>query len=400
MKAIAYKAYPLLLALLYGTAAFASEDHRHEQAPASSGMDVSEAHDTDSAKHDEDHHAHKEQENSVHLNDEQRHSAGIVVEALKPKPVAEEIEAPGEVVLNAYASSLITPRIEAQVVKRHAHLGERVQKGQPLVLLSSTSMAEAQGDFLIASREWQRVKKLGKKVVSERRYLESRVTYQQAYSRLLAYGMTAEQASQLRNNATIGKADGSFTLLSPQDGTVIRDNFIVGQMVQPGDVLFEITDESSIWVEARVNPAVMQQVRVGAAVRIRSAGKWMSGKVVQIHHALDEHTRTMAVRLEIPNPGDHLHPGQFVSARIQVGHTEQAALSLPTSAVMRSPDGDWQVYVETSPGEYEPREVDIVRQIPGRVIIDGLQAGTRVVTKGAFFVQSELAKSGFSVHNH
>ncbi|WP_456413538.1 efflux RND transporter periplasmic adaptor subunit [Thiolapillus sp.] len=425
MKPNKHKSCLLLLALVYGAASFAADDHDHDHDPAPAKTaeqthDEADEHDEhkdddhaheeadghDEHKDDEHDHddAHKEDgghedENKVHLNEEQRRSAGIVVEALLPQPVAEEIEAPGEIRLNAYATSQITPRIEAQVVRRHVYLGDKVKKGQPLVLLSSATMAEAQGTLLIAAKEWQRVKKLGKKVVSEQRYLESRVAYQQAYSRLLAYGMTETQTNQLVRNSAISKADGSFTLLSPQEGTVIKDDFIVGQMIHPGDLLFEITDESTIWVEARVNPNAMRQVRIGSPVRISYAGEWISGKVIQIHHALDETTRTMAVRLEIPNPGDHLHPGQFVTARIQVG-SSSPVLSLPIDAVMRSPDGDWQVFVENSPGEYEPKEVRIVRNIPGLAIIEGIAPGTRVVTRGAFFVQSELAKSGFEVHNH
>ncbi len=387
----------ILLALLYSTSSSAAEDHDHEHQVQTKQEQTTSAHG------DADEHGHEEEgkeENTVHLNDEQRRIANIQVETLTPHAIAEEVEAPGEVVLNAYATSQITPRIEAQVVERFSRLGDNVEKDQPLVLLSSASMAEAQGALLIAEKEWQRVKKLGKQVVSEQRYLESRITYQQAYSRLLAYGMTEEQANKLVRNKAIGKADGSFTLLSPQKGTVIRDDFIVGQMVQPGDLLFEITDESSIWVEARINPSIMSKVNVGAAVRILANGKWMSGKVIQIHHALDEVTRTMAVRLEIPNPGDHLHPGQFVTTRIQVGSSDNAEMTVPMDAVMRSPDGDWQVFVEKKAGEYEPQEVEIIRSIPGMAIIEGLAPGTRVVTKGAFFVQSEFAKSGFEVHNH
>jgi len=391
----------ILLALLYSTGSSAAEDHDHEHQAQTKQEQTTSAH-SDGDEHG-DEHGHEEEgkeENTVHLNNEQRRIANIQVETLTPHTIAEEVEAPGEVVLNAYATSQITPRIEAQVVERFSRLGDNVEKDQPLVLLSSASMAEAQGALLIAEKEWQRVKKLGKQVVSEQRYLESRITFQQAYSRLLAYGMTEEQANKLVRNKAIGKADGSFTLLSPQKGTVIRDDFILGQMVQPGDLLFEITDESSIWVEARINPSIMSKVNVGAAVRILANGKWMSGKVIQIHHALDEVTRTMAVRLEIPNPGDHLHPGQFVTTRIQVGSSDTAEMTVPMDAVMRSPDGDWQVFVEKEAGEYEPQEVEIIRSIPGMAIIEGLAPGTRVVTKGAFFVQSEFAKSGFEVHNH
>ncbi|WP_082030650.1 efflux RND transporter periplasmic adaptor subunit [Thiolapillus brandeum] len=237
-------------------------------------------------------------------------------------------------------------------------------------------------------------------LVSEQRYLESRVAYQQAWSKLLANGMTPDQIATLEKKGDVTRANGSFTLLSPQDGTVIRDPFVIGQMVQPGDLLFEITDESSIWVEAHVDPELMRKVSVGAPARILAGNRWIEGKVVQIHHALDETTRTMGVRLEIPNPGDHLHPGQFVSTRIQVGQSGEKALTLPLEAVLRSPDGDWQVFVEKKPGEFEPLEVELVRQLPGIAVIEGLKPGTRVVTRGTFFVQSEMAKSGFAVHNH
>lgn len=347
----------------------------------------------------EDEHGHEE-ENRVHLNDEQRRSAGVLVETLTVCPVPVEIEAPGEILLNAYASSQVTPRIQAQVVERHIYLGSHVAAGQPLITLSSVAMAESQGALLVAAKEWQRVKKLGKKVVSERRYQESRVAFQQARSKLLAYGMTAGQADRLVNGNAISQADGRFILPSPQDGTVIRDDFIVGQMAEPGQLLFEITDESRLWVEARVNPKSVSHLNIGASARILAGGEWITGKVIQVHHALDETTRTLAVRLEIPNPEDRLHPGQFVTASIQTGESGETALTLPLDAVLRSPDGDWQVFVEAEPGEFEPKEVAIVRQLPGLAVIEGLAPGTRVVTQGAFFVQSELAKSGFEVHNH
>ncbi len=384
--------YSLLLALSLSLPAHATGDHHEHQGEQN--------YEGQTDTHEEDEHGHGEEENIVRLNKAQMEMAGIRVEALAARPLAEEIEAPGEVQLNTYATSQVTPRIEAQVVARHARLGDRVRKDQKLVTLSSADMAEAQGAALVAYKDWQRVSKLGKQVVSEQRFLEARVAWQQARARLLAYGMTAEQVKQLVRDTRIDSADGSFALLSPQDGTVIRDDFIVGQMAEPGDLLFEITDESSIWVEARVNPDVMSQVTPGAKARILAANHWVEGKVVQIHHAMDETTRTMGVRLEIPNPGDHLHPGQFVTTRIQVGTSAQSAISLPTNAVLRSPDGDWQVFVEKAPGEFEPVEVELVRQLPGIAVIEGLPEGTPVVVQGAFFVQSELAKSGFAVHNH
>ena len=89
----------------------------------------------------------------------------------------------------------------------------------------------------------------------------------------------------------------------------------------------------------------------------------------------------------------------FVQAQIN-SSAEAQALALPVTAVMRSPDGDWQVFIEHEPGEYEPREVVLLRTVGELAVISGIDAGVRVVMQGAFFVQSELAKSGFDIHNH
>lgn len=380
----------LVLVFLYANPLFSADEHD----PAEKSTEAGHSDEDDHDKHG------PEEENRIHLSDEQRRSAGIRVERLTLRPIPTEIEAPGEILLNAYASSQVTPRIEAQVIKRHIRLGSPVSAGDPLVTLSSVSMAEAQGALLVAAQEWRRVKKLGKKVVSERRYLEAQVAFQQARAKLLAYGLTTGQTDRLVKGNAIHQADGRFTLLSPQAGTVIRDDFIIGQMIEPGELLFEITDESRLWVQARINPESISHINMGAPARVLAGTEWIEGKVIQVHHALDETTRTLAVRLEIPNPADRLHPGQFVTARIKTGESGQSALTLPLDAVMRSPDGDWQVFVEEEPGEFEPKEIELLRQLPGLAVIGGLKPGTRVVVQGAFFVQSELAKSGFEIHNH
>jgi multidrug efflux pump subunit AcrA (membrane-fusion protein) len=75
-------------------------------------------------------------------------------------------------------------------------------------------------------------------------------------------------------------------------------------------------------------------------------------------------------------------------------------LALPETAVLRAPDGDWQVFVAEDEATFRPVEVVPLRSAGGLTVITGLPAGTRVVTQGAFFLQSELAKGGFDPHNH
>ncbi len=377
------------------------DDHEHEEA-----AHKEEGHEEDGhADHGEKGHeeaGHGEgghEDESIKLTAEQMAIAGIVSEAIIMKNFSEEINAPGEVVLNAYKTTSVTPRVSAQVAKRHAKLGDVLSAGQALLTLSSVEMANAQGKLLVTEREWQRVKKLGRKIVSASRYTEAKVAHEQAKARVLAYGMTEKQANLFVKSGDASKANGTFQLLAPQDGTVIKDDFILGELIEPGRVLFIISDESVLWVEAKLTPSQVKLVSPDNAVLIVAEGKQFSGKVVQVHHALDESTRTLGVRIEFNNPEDELHPGVFVQTKISSNNTAPV-LTVPVNAVLRSSDGDWMVFTENKAGEFEPQEVELVRTVGGVSVIEGLKPGTRVVTQGAFFVQSESAKSGFDAHNH
>lgn len=371
-----------------------TEHSSHEMTGQTGEHDQHEANEDAGEGHDE--HA----QGIVKLSPAQMKLAAVVVTELRLQPVAQILRAPGEVKFNAYRTVKITPRIAAQVVDRSVKLGDEVNKGQRLLTLSSVAMAEAQGVYLVAHREWQRVKKLGRKVVSERRYTEAKVNWEQARGRIQAYGMTLAQINNLQENKDAILANGVFQLLAPQAGRVLHDNFIVGERVAAGQELMVIADESVMWVEARVTPNNAAKITLGREVQIVANDEKIPAKVSQINHTLDETTRTLAVRIEVVNKNDRLHPGMFVTAQIAIAD-KTPVLAVPEAAVLRSPDGDWQVLVEQNEeGEFRAHEVKLQRVTDGRAVISGIEAGTRVVTQGAFFVQSELAKSGFEVHNH
>lgn len=334
----------------------------------------------------------------VQLKPEQMKAANIVVEPLALTEVASRVRAPAEIKLNAYRTIKVSPRINAQVTTRHAKLGDEVHKGQALVTLSSVEMAEAQGQLLLADKEWKRVKKLGRKVVSERRYITSKVEYEKTYANVKAFGMSETEINALL--AQKRSADGSFKLVAQEAGRILHDKFIIGERVEAGFELMMISDESTMWVEARVTPAIAGQIDIGNAAEILLGDQRIPAKVIQLHHTLDEITRTSAVRIEVANADDQLHAGMFVTAFIAT-RNKNKALQLPEAAVLRSSDGDWQVLVEQDEaGEFKAQEINLISVSDGKAVIEGIKPGTRVVTHGAFFVQSELAKGGFEIHNH
>ncbi len=339
-------------------------------------------------------------EGATSLNSKQMETAGIVVKALQPQAVNNVIKAPGEVRFNTYKTASITPRITAQVIDRHVVLGQLVRKGQPIVTLSSVEMAEAQGNLLVADREWKRVKTLGRKVVSARRHTEAKINWELAKAKVKAYGMSTPQIEKLLSSEDFSRANGRFELVASSNGTVLKENYILGQQADPGKELIRITDESSLWVIANVPPTVAHEISVGNQASVQFGNRIFPAKVAQINHSLDEITRTTGIRLLVENKNDALHPGLFVNTQIETS-SHARALAVPEAAVLRSADGDWEVFVEQGEaGKFKGQEVELVRISNGIAIIKGIKPATRVVVEGAFFVQSELAKSGFEIHNH
>ena len=125
--------------------------------------------------------------------------------------------------------------------------------------------------------------------------------------------------------------------------------------------------------------------------------KWNA--LIQQSHLIDEATRTRKVRILIDNPDHILHAGLFATVLFTLP-SESQGLVVPDSALMRVSDGDWTVFVEQSPGQFAQTEVEIVHRMPGSKAIEGLPEHTRIAVEGAFFIASEIAKSGFDPHDH
>jgi cobalt-zinc-cadmium efflux system membrane fusion protein len=336
---------------------------------------------------------HEEQRSALVLSADERKVAGIVVEPVMQRALSEVLRVPAEVVINSYQSARVTPRMQAQVVKRHVQLGDHVETGQALVTLSSVALSQAQGDLIVADREWRRVKSLGRKAVGERRYTEAEVARQQAFAKVLAYGMQQVQATELLKSGNAVKAVGEFDLLSPLAGTVLQDNFIMGELIEPGRILFDISDESVLWVEARVTPSTLSTIKVGANARVSANGTdWIDGTVIQLHHRLNETTRTQGVRIAVENTADLLHPGQFAEAEITTG-AAAPRLAVPNDSLTLI-KGVPTVFRMEAGGAFYTEEVEVGPTIGNwTVILSGLRDSESIAVSGVFHLKSLLLKS-------
>jgi len=326
--------------------------------------------------------------------------ANIKVSVIKPSIFTQHIYAPGEIKANGYTSYIVSPRIESVVVSRHAILGEHVSQGQPLVTLFSETMAEAQANYRIAYSEWQRSKKLGSDTVSESQLLKNETNYIAALGRLKAFGLTKEAITEITNTAKNNRLNlGEYTLVAQRSGAVLSDDFSQGQRVIPGEKIMVLANEDNLWVEASVSPNKPLNLPVGTTAEIEFSGQLYPAHVIQEAHTIDPRTRTRIVRLSVDNTNDRLHSGMFVNVTFGITSTTPI-MAVPETALMRSADGDWTVFVEDHPGEFAAVEIKLGQPMGNYRQIIGLEPNTKVVTQGAFFIASEIAKGGFDPHNH
>lgn len=339
-------------------------------------------------------HAEEEEEEKAAelvFSADRREELGLEVAAVGERTLFPEVNALGEVTLNAYATTQIASRIEAQVVARHARMGEAVEAGEPLVTLSSVEMADAVGDSLVNDREWRRVKGLGRDVVAESRYVEAEVARQRAYAKALAYGMPRRELEQLLEDADVTAATGEYTLYALQPGVVIRDAFILGEVVDAGQLLMELSDLNTLWVEARVDPELAAAIAVGDSARVTADDRtWVTGTVVQRAPRLDEATRTLDVRIEVQETAS-LFPGQFVNIAVRAGAGVRS-IAVPDAAIILI-QGTPMVF-KLEGNEFEPQPVETgLKAESYTAITTGLDKEDTIAVAGVFQLKSLLLKS-------
>ncbi|GAA4895912.1 efflux RND transporter periplasmic adaptor subunit [Ferrimonas pelagia] len=370
--------------------------------------DTHSAHDDDHDDHDDephdDHadadphaghgHGDDEEEPELRFSAEQRAMAGIALDSVIKTEFRFDGRAPAQIVVNPALTQQISLPITVRVSERHVNAGATVTAGQPLFTLLSSDIARLQGDYLLAVAEWQRVSELGRQAISGSRFQQARIDVQTRKLDLVAIGMSEAQIIALADPKT---ELGSFVYQAPIGGIVQQDDLVLGLNIDANAPLMQLADESELWIEANVPPSLVDSVELGDTVVVEAGGLRHSAKVIGREHQMDPQTRTESVRLLINNEQHQLHVGEFASAYFVQSAYE--GVVLPDSALVRAADGDWAVFVLEG-DLFEMVEVEVLQSQRGQNLVAGLEDGQQVVVRGAFFLNSELMKSGFDPHDH
>lgn len=221
-----------------------------------------------------------------------------------------------------------------------------------------------------------------------------------------------QSLATLGASAPANGAGGNISLVSvraPVSGKVTERQVNAGAGVQPGTPMFTVANVSTVWVMANVPEAQMQLMRPGAPAEVRSAAlgdQVLYGSIGYIDPRIMEETRAGRVRVQLPNPGERLRPGMFVEVGFQAGTAGGGAggreLVVREEAIQRVGDRTI-VFVpkEDEENAFEVRDVKIGAVSDGYArIVEGLQLGEKVVTKGSFTLKTQSQKGEMGEHSH
>jgi membrane fusion protein, copper/silver efflux system len=171
---------------------------------------------------------------------------------------------------------------------------------------------------------------------------------------------------------------------------VTKKTALQGMYVTPEMNLYEITDLSTVWINADIYEYEVPVVTVGQEATVTLAaypGRAFRGRVMYIYPYLNAETRTVKVRMEFPNPEGTLKPGMY--GNVEIKTTAVQTLAIPQEAVLDSGTRTL-VFVDKGQGMYEPKEVRLGNQVDRFYpILSGLRPGDRVVTSATFLIDSE-----------
>lgn len=214
-----------------------------------------------------------------------------------------------------------------------------------------------------------------------------------ARQRLRLTGMPTTLINQVERG---GKVQPYMTLTSPIAGVLQELNVRAGITVATGDTLARVNGLKSVWLAVAVPESDAGSITLGQAVEARLSafpGAMLNGTINAILPETNPDSRTLRVRVELPNPDGRLRPGLTVQVRLNRS-TEQSVLWVPSEAVIRTGRRALVMRSEDA-GRYRPVEVQLGQESDGRTaILKGLEAGQKVVTSGQFLLDSEASLKG------
>jgi RND family efflux transporter MFP subunit len=321
---------------------------------------------------------------TVTISPEKQVLAGVRTAIVERKPLVRDIRTTAQIVVDETKIAHVHVKVAGYIDQVYVDfVGQLVKKGQPLFTLYSPDLVSTQEEYLIAKRGNATLGNAPFQEISE----GSQSLLQSAKERLKLWDISDEQIKELDET---GKVSKDLTFYSPITGFVTDRKVFPQTSVTPDTELYTVSDLSTVWADADVYEYEVPFVHLGQRVTLTLSyypGKTYTGNISYVYPTVDPQTRTVKVRIQLPNPGFVLKPQMFADAQLRVDYGTK--ILVPEEAVLNS-GTEQHVFVVHEGGVFEPRTVTIGPVVDGNaVILTGLKAGETIVVSGNFLIDSE-----------
>jgi membrane fusion protein, copper/silver efflux system len=336
---------------------------------------------------------------SVSISPSKQVLANVATSIAMKMALEKEIRAVGAIDYAEPNLKHISIRFPGRLDKLYlTYTGQAVHKGDPVADVYSPEAISAQEEYLLAKDSYDEVKDQTELISSGALSL-----LDQARQKLLRWDFTEQQIAELESTRIVTK---TIAIHSPISGTVLKKIADPQHYAAAGENLYDVADLSIVWMYADIYEYELQNVHTGQEVETAVdafPGKVFPGKVVFISPIIDPSSRTVKVRVELPNPHLELKIGMYANARISVKFPSM--IVVPVSAVLST--GSLQiVWIQKDADVFQPRVVTLGERSGDYVqILSGINEGDIMATSGGYLIDSEsqletATKSASTENNH
>lgn len=392
---------PILISVLIGLTALISVwiwlGNQNEKNDEHGHDDEDEQHDDHAKESKEDQHS---EEGEIELTAQQMVEHGLKVETVTQGEINSFVTLPGKLVVNTDQQAHISPNFSGHVEQVNVALGQYVERGQTLAVLSvpelidqQASLSIAQSSLRLAQQEYEREQQLWSQGISakqdlqraENAYRQAQITVQSQQARLHALGSTGQ--------------NGRFVIRAPIPGMISQKDIVVGENVQLADQLFVIENLKDLWLEFNLPNTSNIQLQAGQILNFKTNGSDQNyqAKVQTLNSQADLQTGRLQVRAKVTTQADVLRPNVLVNVFVTDAQAK-TALRVQKKALQQV-EGKPVVFVIESEEKGQVHlkaqliEVGVSSQDGQWLeVISGLTEGQKYIADGSFLLKSELEK--------
>ncbi len=252
---------------------------------------------------------------TIELSERARKLAQVKTDIIGFRSLTKDIYTVGIIEYDERLKAFVSAWIPGRIDKLFADFtGTEVVKGESMVWIYSPELVSTQEEYLLALETLEKVKESPfPEVISGAQSL-----IDASKRRLLWWGVTEKQIEELTKDKKIKQ---HTVIYAPISGIVIERKALAGQYVMQGEMIYTVADLSNVWMKANIYEYEMAWVKIGQEVEVTTPaypGEAFIGKIVFIEPFLDEKTRSVKIRCDIPNQQLKLKPSMYVNARIRI----------------------------------------------------------------------------------